>query len=224
MPYTNDVTFNITPISFVDKDFDLDELKYKSPENVGQKELVFMAGESINVGRCLMTIEMEEYDMSKADLELENKKRAISQARKSQLKANFNIPVKTRKYVDSTTKPIWKDTTLNKIVLSSNAVLYKRPGRGFALDKVSIWKLILTTDHLRIEGSNGIKKSYKLFNIQFNETLRMQEFQLADSNGNHTHNFNIVWNDALQQYVVVLTSLNHAEEYKFQQVKLIVKQ
>jgi len=222
--YTNDVTYSIIPISFVDKNFDLDELSSESPENVGTKEVIFKAGESVFVGSCLMTIEMTEYNMSKADLAIENKKREAVEAEKARLKSNFNIPINPEKYVEPGTIPTLKDSLLTKIIFSSNGVMHKRPGKGFAFDDVSTWKMTLTIEDFVLKSSNGINKSYKLLDIKYDETMRMQEFQLGDYNGNHTHNLSISWSNSSNQYSVLLNSIDFSEEYQFQETQATSKQ
>jgi TonB family protein len=67
VPYTNENTYEIIPISFVDKNFTLRQLEYKKPENVGVKELEFKAGTSVFVTTCLMSIELTEVNMTKQD-------------------------------------------------------------------------------------------------------------------------------------------------------------
>jgi hypothetical protein len=62
-PYTNDYTYNITPISIIDKDFSLNDLQYKSPENAGRLEIDFDEGESVFVNNCLQSIELTEVDV-----------------------------------------------------------------------------------------------------------------------------------------------------------------
>lgn len=62
VPYTNDYTFNITPISIIDKNFSLSDLQYKSPENAGSREIDFDEGESVYVSNCLESIELIEIE------------------------------------------------------------------------------------------------------------------------------------------------------------------
>jgi hypothetical protein len=79
VPYTNDITFSIVPTSLIDKNFELSELQTTAPENLGMKEIVFHAGETVFVGNCLESIEVNEYDMTKEELAIENiKKLAIA--------------------------------------------------------------------------------------------------------------------------------------------------
>ena len=60
VPYTNDYTYNITPISITDKNFSLNDLQYKSPETAGSREIDFNEGESVYVSNCLESIELTE--------------------------------------------------------------------------------------------------------------------------------------------------------------------
>lgn len=222
--YTNDVTYSIIPVSFVDKSFDLDELSSKAPENVGTNEIIFKAGETVFVGSCLVTIEVTEYNMSKADLEIEKKKQEAVEKERARLKSNFNIPINPEKYVEPGTRPILKDSLLTEIIFSSNGVMHKRPGKGFAFDDVSTWNMTLTIDDFVLKSSNGINKSYKLLDIKYDETMRMQEFKLGDYNGNRTHNLSISWSNSSNQYSVLLNSVDHSEEYQFQETQATSKQ
>jgi hypothetical protein len=60
VPYTNYYTFTITPISITDKNFSLNDLQHKSPENAGRREIDFDEGESVYVSNCLESIELIE--------------------------------------------------------------------------------------------------------------------------------------------------------------------
>jgi hypothetical protein len=64
VPYTNDITFTITPTAIIDKNFSLSQLQYSSPEHIGQREIYFNAGESVFVSNCLESIEVREIDLS----------------------------------------------------------------------------------------------------------------------------------------------------------------
>lgn len=222
--YTNDITYSLTPISFVDKGFDLQDLSNNSPENVGTKEIVFKAGETVFVGSCFITVELTEYNMSAADLEIEKKKLAVIEKEKNRLKSNFKIPVNPERYVEPGTKPALKDSSLNLIVFSSDGVLHKRPGKGFALDDVSVWTMTLTIEDFELSSSNGINKSYKVLDIKYDDALRMQEFKLGDYEGKHTHNLSISWSNSSKQYSVLLIAVDRSEEYQFQNTQATKKQ
>jgi len=222
--YTNNVTYSLTPVSFVGKNFNLQDLSNNSPENVGTKELVFKAGETVFVGSCFITVELTEYNMSATELEIEKKKLATIEKEKNRLKANFNIPVNPEKYVEPGTKPVLKDSLLNLIVFSSNAVLHQQPGKGFAVDDVSIWTMTLTSEEFELNSSKGLNKSYKVLNIKYDDEMRMQEFQLGNYEGKHTHDLNISWNNSSKDYSLLLTAVDHSEEYQFQNVQATKKQ
>lgn len=222
--YTNDVTYSFTPISIVDKNFSLSELKNTSPENVGSKEIIFKAGETVFVGECLVTIEVTEYNMTQAELQIEKKKIATIEKEKNKLKANFNVPINPEKYVAPGTKPILKDSLLNKIIFSSNGVLHKQPGKRAGYDDATTWTMTLTIDDFELSSSSGINKSYKVYGISYNEALKSQEFKLGDFDGNATHTLNISWSNSSKQYFVILTSLDHSEEYQFQNTQTTNKQ
>lgn len=221
--YTNDVTYKLTPISIVDIHFNPDDLSDKKPENVGTKEIIFKAGESVFVGSCFMTLELTEYNMSQADLEIEKKKMAAIEKEKQRLKASFNIPVNPERYSAPTKKPLLKDSLLNLIVFSSDGVLHKRPGKGFALDDQSVWTMTLSIDDFNLKSTNGINKSYKVLDIKYDDTLKMQEFQVGTFDGKYTHNLYISWGSSSEEYSVLLVAVDNSEEYQFQEVKATKK-
>ncbi len=76
LPYTNNQTYELTPISFIDKNFSLYELQSKDPDEVGSKSLVFKSGESVFVGNCIQSIEMIEVveKLPATEYKLKNKK------------------------------------------------------------------------------------------------------------------------------------------------------
>src|SRR5436189_4956331 len=76
IPYTNNYTYDLIPVSFVDKDFSVSDFKYKSPEEVGVRKLFFKSGESVFVANCLESIEMIEVNMTSQELADEKKKQA----------------------------------------------------------------------------------------------------------------------------------------------------
>jgi hypothetical protein len=223
VPYTNDITYSIIPTSFIDKDFELSELRTNKPEDVGTKELVFKAGETVFVANCLESIELTEYDMSKEDLAIENKKKQATAKERERLKANFNIPVNPEKYVEPGTKPELHDKSLTRIVFSSDAVLHRQPGKRFAVDDVSVWTMTLTIDNFDLSSNKGIKKSYKVLDISYDEALKMQAFKLGDDNGKPTHTLNISWSKASNNYSVLLTAIDRSEEYQFQDTQATSK-
>jgi hypothetical protein len=223
VPYTNDITYSIVPTSFIDKNFELSELRTNKPEDVGKKELVFKAGETVFIGNCLESIELTEYDMSKEDLAIENKKKLAAAKERERLKANFNIPINPEKYVEPGTKPELHDKNLTQIVFSSDAVLHRQPGKRYALDDASVWTMTLTIDNFDVSSNNGIKKSYKVLDISYDEALKMQAFKLGDDSGKATHTFNVSWSKASNDYTVLLSANDRSEEYQFQNTQATSK-
>ena len=223
VPYTNDITYLLVPNSFIDKNFELSELRAKKPEDVGMKEIVFRAGETVFVSNCLESIELSEYDMPKEELATENKKKQTIAKEKEELKSNFNIPVNTEKYVEPGTKPELHDKNLTKIVFTSNAVLHRQPGKRFAADDVSVWTMTLTIDKFEISSNNGIKKPYKVLDIAYDEAMRMQTFKLGDNNGNATHTLDVSWSNSSNNYSVILSAIDRSEEYQFQDTQATSK-
>lgn len=224
IPYTNDVTYSIKPVSMVDKNFSLSELSNTAPENVGVKEIVFKSGETVFIGECLVSIELTEYNMTQTELQLERKKSVEKEKAKNKLKSNFNIPVNPEKYVTPGTKPTLKDSLLNKIIFSSDGVMHRQPGKQAAFDNNTLWQMTLTTEDLKITGSGGIDKSYKLFDISYDDELRCQKFKLGDYNGNATHTLDISWSNSAKQYYFILSAIDRSEEYQFQNTQATLKE
>ena len=216
IPYTNDYTYSITPTSIIDKNFELSELKVKKPEDVGTKEIVFYAGETVFVGNCIASIELTEYNMTKQQLMLEKRKEDLKIKEINALKAKLSIPVDPEKYVPTGTEPVLHDSNFSKLIFSSNAVLYRLPGKKFAADNNSIWTMTLTLNNFNLLSTTGISKSYKIIDIKYNSDLKMREFDLGDNLGNPTHKLNISWSNSSQKYNILLKSNEGSEEYQFQ--------
>jgi hypothetical protein len=219
VPYTNDRTFLITPLSIIDKDFDISQFRNLEPKDIGTKEIVFKAGETVFAGSCFESIEVIESDLSKEDLLAEKKKKDLAIKLRMDRKSNFNIPIDPEKRVDHGTKPELHDKGFSSISFSSNAVLVKRPGKGYSVDTVSKWEMNLSIDELTINSSNGIAKTYKVLGIKYDEDLRMQEFSLGDETGATTHTFDVAWSNSRKYYSVILSSTDNLEEYQFQETK-----
>lgn len=221
IPYTNNVTFSLIPISFVDKTFSLNELEQKGAENIGEKELIFKAGESVFVGNCLQTIELMEYNMSKQDIAIQAERNKSIEKERKRLLANFKIPIDPEHSVMPGFKPELKDSLLDHINFSSKGIFYREPGKKFSSDDVSAFIIKLTVANLLITSNNGIYKKYRVLNIKYDSEMRMQVFELGDDNSNHTHDLAISWSNTSKQYSIVLTAVNNSEEYQFQNTQVV---
>ena len=222
-PYTNDYTYSINPISIVPSDFDLNELTTKESSDVGSPSLELLAGESVFVSTCLSSIEFIEVDMSRDQLVEAQQKQNLIDEELDGLASNFKIPINPEKYVEPGTEPDIYDENYSLIELSSSGVLHKRPGRGFAYDDQSVWTITLTIPTVSIRSNNGIEKSYKILDIEFDQQMNSQKFKLGDSEGNHTHNLLASWTPSMNQYSIILSSTDNSEQYQFQETKAITK-
>lgn len=216
VPYTNDITFNITPISFIDKTFTLSEFQTTSPENVGKKKLEFIGGESVFIGDCLESIELVEINMTQQELLLQKNEINQIKSQESFISSNFNIPINTGKYVEPGTKPQIQDKNLQYIVFTSNAVLWKMLGKGTSVDE-SEWTLILTSKIFEMKSMNYEKK-FKVVGVKYDEDFQAQRFKLADESGNHTFDLILSYNLTSKNYSAIVNSLDYKEEYQFQEV------
>jgi len=221
--YTNDYTYEITPISIVDKNFSVSELQHSQPENVGIKKIEFKAGENVFVSNCLESIELFEVNMTPQDqLELKSEQDKLLKEMTDKL-SNFNIPINPEQYVDPNVKPELQDRDLEYIVFSSPSVLWKKPGKNYSLDNVSKWTLSLNETEFDMKSSN-FEKKYSVLSISYDGTLRAQMFQLDDGRGINTHSLTISYSKQSKQYSVILNSIDNSEEYQFQEVQAIDKQ
>lgn len=222
-PYTNDYTYSINPVSFVSSDFDLNELTTKEPSDVGDSSLEFLAGETIFVSTCLSSIKFIQVDMSGKQLMESQRKQKFIDAELVRLTSNFKIPINPEKYVESGTEPDIYDENYSLIELSSSGVFHKRPGKGFAHDDQSIWTITLTIPTVTIRSNNGIEKSYKILDIEYDRQMNSQKFKLGDINGNHTHNLLASWTPSISQYSIILSSIDNSEKYQFQETRATTK-
>ena len=216
VPYTNDITFKITPRTFVDKNFSLSEFQTKIVEEIGISKLEFLGGESVFIGNCLESIELTEINMSQDEILLQIKKKTQQKAKENIITTNFNIPIKSDSYVEKGTMPKIQDKNLEYIILSSSAVLWKEPGKGMSADE-SEWILTLTQKDFQMKSMN-YKKKFKVIGVSFDEVFQMQKFALSDENDNQTFNLLISYDVKSKNYNVIVGSLDNEEEYQFQEV------
>jgi TonB family protein len=74
VPYTNDYTYSIVPISAFNSKRN-DELNYRKPNEIDEKEIIFYPSQKVSVGTtCLQSIQVLEYDLSIEDVKQRNKK------------------------------------------------------------------------------------------------------------------------------------------------------
>uniref|UniRef100_UPI00404901E5 hypothetical protein n=1 Tax=Fulvivirga sp. TaxID=1931237 RepID=UPI00404901E5 len=224
VPYTNDHTYKLTIISIMDKNFQPEDLQYKKPEDVGKKRIEFKTGESVFVGSCLESIQLKETNISTAEsLDLKKKEDEIYKEIKDK-HSNFQIPVNQEKYIKPGTIPEIYDSKLKSIVFSSLAVLFKQPGKNYALDNVSSWTLSLTADKFNLTNSNGIDKTYTVLKIEYDEQMGMQKFILGNSQKEKTHVLLISYSNSSNQYSLILSSNDKTESFQFQEVQSTDKQ
>ncbi|MVN23498.1 hypothetical protein [Mucilaginibacter arboris] len=216
VPYTNDITYNITPVSFIDKTFSLSKLQTTSPENVGAKKLEFMAGESVFIGNCLESIELVEVSMTPQEILSQKNKTLQLRNKENFINSNLNIPINTEKAVEPGTKPQIQDKNLQYIVFTSTAVLWKKPGKGTSVDE-SEWTLTLTPKIFEMKSMNYEKK-FKVVGVKYDEDFQAQKFELADNNGTHTFDLLLSYSLTSKTYSAIVGSIDFKEEYQFQEV------
>jgi hypothetical protein len=219
VPYTNDYTYEFTPISFVDKSFSLSELQYEKAENLGTNKIEFMAGETVFVASCLESIEMIETNMTKQELLAETKKQEEIKNTKLTKAKNFCIPINPEKYVEPDIKPELKDSLIQYVVFESPAVMFRSRNQRGGYDDVHQWTLTLTQSVFEMKSSN-INETYTVLNAKYNEQLHFQEFQLADETGEFTHKLNICYSNSSKSYMVIFSSVDNKDDYQFQEITL----
>ncbi|MBS1636502.1 MAG: hypothetical protein JST26_11355 [Bacteroidetes bacterium] len=65
IPYSNGVSYEITPKRIVTSDFDFKTLAYKDINSVGVPELIFMPGTFVFANQCIENIQLFEYTLTK---------------------------------------------------------------------------------------------------------------------------------------------------------------
>ncbi|MBI4946716.1 MAG: hypothetical protein HY840_09975 [Bacteroidetes bacterium] len=223
VPYTNDYTYELTPISFVDKTFSVYDFQNKKPEEVGVKKLIFKAGENVFVGNCLESIEMIEVNMTAQELADEKKKQGEEIKLKSAKAKNYCIPIDPEKYVAKGTKPILKDSLIKYVIFESPVVVFRKRNQKGGYDNVHHWALSLTQNEFIMETS-GMEEKYSVLGAKYDDQLHMQEFQLADETGQFTHKLNLCYSNSSNEYRVLFSSIDNKDDYQFQSVTIKDKQ
>ena len=67
IPYTNQNTFEITPIFFTGRNFSIYDLQRQKIEDSEKKSVEFLEGDTLYVGNCLESIEMIETSLTKKE-------------------------------------------------------------------------------------------------------------------------------------------------------------
>lgn len=218
VPYTNDYTYDITPISFVDKIFSLSDFQYITPEEVGSKKLTFKAGETVFVSNCLESIEMTETNLTTQELLEENTKVKEEIKTNADKAKNFSIPI-TSDLRRPSIKPLLKDSLFDYAIFESPAVIFKKRNQRGGVDEVHRWTITLTQNKLELRTS-GINETYTVLSAKYDHQLGYQEFQLADENGKFSHVLDLAYNTDLKAYSVLFNSNDFKDEYQFQVVTL----
>jgi hypothetical protein len=85
VPFTNDYTFSLIPESFVDINFNIQDLHGKRLDEVGVKEIIFYPGQRVYVTQCLIGIQVKETTLTQQDInnlrEREREKSIIEEER-----------------------------------------------------------------------------------------------------------------------------------------------
>jgi hypothetical protein len=230
IPYTNDITYLIYPISFIDKSVEPSELMNKLPEEVGMKELVYFENESVSVGQCLLSLEITEYDLSKKEKKILAMKKEEYIKSQSNIDNNFNIPFKTEKYVKSDTPPEYCDKGLKEIFFESESCMYIKPSDTHYSFDDTYWYIRVTKktvelynekkekDFSKLSPINAIRK-FKLLDINFQTEGRWQEFKLSEYNNKYTHNLTAVKDRNTDTYFITLFSIDKKEMFQFNSEK-----
>ncbi len=190
--FNNNLIYKITPIGFINENFNFHNIYKINLDSLEINQLVFNQNEKVYVNNCLISIIIPEFEMDIKEIEKINKLKNQEEISKNNhinhLKTNFKIPINSDiKQLD------YKDINLTQINFKTNKVFYQLPGERSAIDFESNWELSLNINNFKVVCSNGINKTYNIIDIKYNEQLKMQEFHLGDINSNHTHNLYISW-------------------------------
>jgi hypothetical protein len=219
IPYTNDYTYEFVPISFVDDRFSINEFRQRKPEEIGIKKIVFKAGETVFITTCLESIEMTEVNMTSLELLEEKKKKEIQTQRTSLIAKNFNIPTNPEQHVGPELTPKLKDSAVTNIVFESQAVVFRKRNQKGGYDDSRKWVLSLDQKRFKMQ-SGSIDDTYTVIGAKYDAELHTQEFQLTDATGLFTHKLNISYNNTLNLYIVMFSSIDNKDNYQFQEVNL----
>ena len=203
VPYANNYTYELTPISFVDKDFSVNEFKYKKPEEVGIKKLILKAGESIFVGNCLESIEMIEVNMTSQELVDEKKKKTEIKKEDEKKALNGYIPISTDK----------KDSLVKYVFFESPS---QKTG---GVDSEEKWSITLSQNKFEMKSAD-INKTYSILNAKYQDQYGWQIFQLADGARQSIHSLEIHYTYSSDSYIIIFKSLDKNERYQFNHLKL----
>ncbi|WP_111594188.1 hypothetical protein [Chitinophaga dinghuensis] len=218
IPGTNKTVYAITPMSFIDKGFSTSQLAQVGAENVGSKKLVFLAGESVFIGNCLESLEVNEVAMTAQEIQSQQAQTGKAKKEESALLANFVIPVNTDHAVAPGTKPAIRDKGFQQIIFKSNAVLWKKPGKGMSADK-SAWTITLNTKTFEIRSLN-YTRTFQVTGAAYDEMSQSQKFELTDRENGQPFHVLISYSESQEEYSVILQTKDYKEEYQFQGVQL----
>lgn len=73
VPFTNDYTYSIVPLSIIDENFKQSSLSTVSLEDAGKHQIIFTSGQKVFSGNCINSIQMIEYDLNQTELAKFNK-------------------------------------------------------------------------------------------------------------------------------------------------------
>ena len=214
VPYANDYTYYITPVSFVDESFSVSEFQQKTPEQIGSKRVIFYAGESVSVNNCLQSIELIESNMDVNDIQKANSKINY-----------FDIPAHEKK-----AETRLHDEGLKQIVFECSTVIHnnKRSIGGLiqganGLSQDDTWVITLSAQKLNLISAKGIKFDFTVSELDYNDTIREERFLLSLHPGQPPlYEIFLCWNS--NQYLLSLNSLDWLETFTFSNVRVNSKQ
>ena len=180
VPYTNEYTYSIIPKAIVSIPFDLNELRTKPVDKVGEKQITFYAGEKVYVGGCISSLQLTEANLNTEDFQkisLKKKREEEKITKQEQaiidkqnyVKNNkieaFNIVINSGKDAPLDTAPKNNDENLHQIKFKSTKMIYNDELNQFlkiAYDKDYFNFTYKSTAHWIISLSSG-QFEYSMF-------------------------------------------------------------
>ncbi|HPI29665.1 MAG: hypothetical protein KBA43_02975 [Paludibacteraceae bacterium] len=204
--------YEFTPITIIDKNISLSDLRINKPEDLGLKQLIFKSGEKVFVSGCIEALFIDEENMTTQDF-IQQEEEKIDKAKK------FSIPVHPEKYVTPGTKPILKDSLFKYVVFECMGVLSNNKNQKSVYNDTQKWTLTLSQKMFEIKSFDKTE-SYTVLDSRYDEQTKSQEFQLADYSGQFTHKLNLSYIYSLKTYIIVFGSENNSWEFQFQNIIL----
>ncbi|SMO79701.1 hypothetical protein [Solitalea koreensis] len=154
IPFSNDYSYNIKPITFVDENFSLSDLTTENEiSNLGVKEITFEPGEKVYVGNGLDVIELDEIP--------KNTTKAIS----AQSQSKDEMVYKSDYWINSKAYKSFGEAGDNPVVENVKVIHTKQNFKVFFGKKLSIYTIVGYKRFSEVRLDYTVKKDGKMYLI-----------------------------------------------------------